>query len=374
MALDPQPTPTTTTTTTTTTRPLTNINTNTSPAQPARPVYVQNPHPHHQHHQIPHLYPQVRSPNPAQQGILYPVASSGRGFIPKPPLQNSVTVATNNNVTTAATTTSGVGVGYPTRPLVSYPQVHVMRPPLHHLHQQHPTSQLPSATNPIKGIPISTHQKVAPPTSVSDYNGYKDPRDKSMDAFSRGKTVDESLYTIRDRKVNITPDASLYALCRSWLRNGISEEFQFLTRLHGHAIFGVVSVSDTGMGTARRIPVSVDPKKSETKGPFGWEDGKPQYGDVVRPFPKPLPISTASTHPSKKKEGEEEEEEDEEGDESVEDLSPKDLLKRHVKHAKKVRARLREERLRRIARYKSRLALLLPPLVEQFRNDTAARN
>ncbi|XP_050284301.1 uncharacterized protein LOC126724106 [Quercus robur] len=330
MALDPQPTPTTTTTTTTiTTRPLTNINTNTSPAQPARPVYVQNPHPHHQHHQIPHLYPQVRSPNPAQQGILYPVASSGRGFIPKPPLQNSVTVATNNNVTTAATTTtttSGVGVGYPTRPLVSYPQVHVMRPPLHHLHQQHPTSQLPSATNPIKGIPISTHQKVAPPTSVSDYNGYKDPRDKSMDAFSRGKTLDESLYTIRDRKVNITPDASLYALCRSWLRNGISEEFQ------------------------------------------------PQYGDVVRPFPKPLPISTASTHLSKKKEGEEEEEEDEEGDVSVEDLSPKDLLKRHVKHAKKVRARLREERLRRIARYKSRLALLLPPLVEQFRNDTAARN
>ncbi|XP_075643105.1 uncharacterized protein LOC142614470 [Castanea sativa] len=343
MALDPQPTPTTTTTptatTTTTTRPLTNINTNintnTSPAQPARPVYVQNPHPHqHQHHQIPHLYPQVRSPNPTQQGILYPVASSGRGFIPKPPLQNSVTVAANNNVTTTATAAAttapsgvGVGVGYPPRPLVSYPQVHVMRPPLHHLHQQHPTSQLPSATNPIKGIPISTHQKVAPPTSVSDYNGYKDPRDKSLDAFSRGKTVDESLYTIRDRKVNITPDASLYALCRSWLRNGISEEFQ------------------------------------------------PQYGDVVRPFPKPLPISTASTHPSKKKEGEEEEEEeDEEGDESVEDLSPKDLLKRHVKHAKKVRARLREERLRRIARYKSRLALLLPPLVEQFRNDTAARN
>ncbi|KAK7844372.1 hypothetical protein CFP56_010898, partial [Quercus suber] len=94
---------------------------------------------------------------------------------------------------------------------------------------------------------------VAPPTSVSDYNGYKDPRDKNMDAFSRGKTVDESLYAIRDRKVNITPDASLYALCQSWLRNGISEEFQ--------------------------------------------------------------------------------------GDESVEDLSPKDLLKRHVKHAKKIKGR-----------------------------------
>ena len=29
-----------------------------------------------------------------------------------------------------------------------------------------------------------------------------------------------------------------------------------LTRLHGHAIFGVVSLSDTGTGTTRRIPVS----------------------------------------------------------------------------------------------------------------------
>ena len=28
------------------------------------------------------------------------------------------------------------------------------------------------------------------------------------------------------------------------------------SRLHGHAIFGVVSVSDTGTGTTRRIPVS----------------------------------------------------------------------------------------------------------------------
>lgn len=37
--------------------------------------------------------------------------------------------------------------------------------------------------------------------------------------------------------------------------------------------------------------------------------------------------------------------------------------------------RLREERLQRIARYKTRLALLLPPIVEQqLRNDTATGN
>ncbi|KAF5952985.1 hypothetical protein HYC85_010929 [Camellia sinensis] len=63
-------------------------------------------------------------------------------------------------------------------------------------------------------------------------------------------------------------------------------------------------------------------------------------------------------------------------EECVEHLSPTDLLHRHVKRAKKVRGRLREERLQRIARYKTRLALLLPPLIEQqpFRNDAAAGN
>ncbi|XP_021726045.1 uncharacterized protein LOC110693213 isoform X2 [Chenopodium quinoa] len=37
------------------------------------------------------------------------------------------------------------------------------------------------------------------------------------------------------------------------------------------------------------------------------------------------------------------------------------LLTRHIKRAKRIRARLREERSQRIDRYKSRLALLLPP-------------
>ncbi|XP_059448243.1 uncharacterized protein LOC132179526 [Corylus avellana] len=101
---------------------------------------------------------------------------------------------------------------------------------------------------------------------------------------------------------------------------------------------------------------------------------KPQYGDAVKSLPKPLPIPVSATHLPKNKEAEEEEAEDKEDEESVEHLSPQDLLKGHIKHAKKVRARVREEQLRRIARYNSRLALLLPLLVEQFRNDTAPRN
>ncbi|CAH8391183.1 unnamed protein product [Eruca vesicaria subsp. sativa] len=51
-------------------------------------------------------------------------------------------------------------------------------------------------------------------------------------------------------------------------------------------------------------------------------------------------------------------------EESVKQLSDADLLKRHVDRAKKVRAQLREEWLKRIARYKARLALLLPPFGE----------
>lgn len=142
----------------------------------------------------------------------------------------------------------------------------------------------------------------------------------------RDKIRDDTLSVIQDRKVRITDGASLYVLCRSWLRNG-------------------------------------SPEESQTR-----------YGDATRSLPKPSPIPVASATPPKKEEGDKKEDIKDEDEESTEHVSPEDLLKRHVKRARKVRARLREERLRRIARYKSRLALLLPPLVEQFRNDLAAGN
>ncbi|KAK7323928.1 hypothetical protein VNO77_27430 [Canavalia gladiata] len=127
-------------------------------------------------------------------------------------------------------------------------------------------------------------------------------------------------------KVRITEDASLYELCRSWLRNGINEETQ------------------------------------------------PQQKDIMKALPKPLPASMVASYMSSKKEDQNDEDELEENEKSVEHLSSQDLLNIHVKRAKRVRARLREERLHRITRYRSRLRLLLPPPVEQFRNDTAAGN
>ncbi|KAM5552554.1 neural Wiskott-Aldrich syndrome protein [Rosa sericea] len=184
-----------------------------------------------------------------------------------------------------------------------------------HLHPPpHPPPSYQSPLPPPIKPDLRFPGLVAPPSSVPDSNGIRD------------KSRDDTLSVIQDRKVRITDGASLYALCRSWLRNG-------------------------------------SPEESQTR-----------YGDATRSLPKPSPIPMASVTPPKKEEGDKKEDIEDKDEESLEHVSPEDLLKRHVKRARKVRARLREERLRRIARYKSRLALLLPPLVEQFRNDLAAGN
>ncbi|KAL9424486.1 hypothetical protein AB3S75_036373 [Citrus x aurantiifolia] len=278
-----------------------------------------------------HMYQNQRPANPnhsqgqAQgQGVVYPVASSGRGFIPKPmrPSDQTVTVANHG--------------GYPPRPnqLPPYPRPHLdnhHHPVLHHHHmirppplnnQQHQHPQISSNPSPIRGVPVSSgHLKVAPSSSASlspvippDSNGYnKHLRDKS----------DETFTIVRDRKVRITEGASLYALCRSWLRNGSPEETQ------------------------------------------------PQHADGVKSLPRPLPMPTADANIAKEKESEEDEDETDE-DENVDRLSEEDLLRRHVQRAKQIRARLSNERAKRIERYKTRLSLLLPPLVEQSQNDAHA--
>uniref|UniRef100_A0A251TBI5 Uncharacterized protein n=1 Tax=Helianthus annuus TaxID=4232 RepID=A0A251TBI5_HELAN len=81
---------------------------------------------------------------------------------------------------------------------------------------------------------------------------------------------------------------------------------------------------------------------------------QPQYPDGVKSLPKPLPASTVEARK------EDDLELEEENPENVDHLSAKELLQLHVNHAKKVRARLRNQRLQRIERYKDRLALLLP--------------
>ncbi|KAA3471520.1 phosphatase and actin regulator 4B [Gossypium australe] len=229
---------------------------------------------------------------PPTAAVVYPVASSGRGFL-----------STNHSC----------------RPILPYhphPHSHPFgnpRPPPPPPPLPHPTHFHP----PLKGLPPSLHPKVASsPFSHAETKGYKGVRER---------TKDDSLINVRDRKVRISDGASIYSLCRSWLRNGFPDEPQ------------------------------------------------PQYGDVFKSLPQPLPIPVTGSLPKEAEDREEQvEEEKKEDEQSVENLSTEDLLKRHINRAKKVRSRLRQERLKRIVRYKTRLALLLPPLVEQFRSDAAA--
>lgn len=134
---------------------------------------------------------------------------------------------------------------------------------------------------------------------------------------------------IHDRKVRLSEgnSGSLYALCRSWVRNGLPQESQ------------------------------------------------PTIGDSLKILPKPLPASLVNSHmPKKSEEANEAKNSDKEEDlGSNEHLSARDLLKVHIKHAKKVRAGLRKERLLRIERYKQRLSLLLPTQIELIgRNEATA--
>ncbi|XP_052193516.1 protein transport protein SEC31-like [Diospyros lotus] len=263
------------------------------------------------------------------QGILYPVASSGRGFLPIRPQSaaDHAGIAVPNPPQAGGTAAAlqprpVVAAGpYPQNQLhpippfgvATFPNSDLIRPAhLHHSLLGSAPGMMPAMA---KGVPASAHQKVAPShPSIYDGNGYKDLRDRSRD---------DRVVIVRDREVRIYDGSSLYALCRSWMRNGFPEESQ------------------------------------------------PQYVDGVKSLPKPSPTPVADSHSPTQKEGDKEEEE-----ESFEHLSPADLLQRHIKRAKRVRAQLREERLHRIARYKTRLALLLPPLVDQqqFRNDTVAGN
>ncbi|AES66046.1 putative protein LIN37 [Medicago truncatula] len=281
MSLDPPPTTATTTTTSRPTAPFTNPNPNPNSKPIHYPQQQQQPQQQALH---------VRSPNP----FLYPFASPSRasanhavgGYPPPPPPsqpQPPLLYSHGGGV-------RGMNLDYLSHAL------HVTRP-LSHVQFPHLAA---TASPPVKG-----HLKGTARSTVSDVNGHRD-------STVRERSRDDALTVVRDRKVRITEDASLYALCRSWLRNGVNDESQ------------------------------------------------PPQRDVTMSLPKPSPASMVDTCTSNKKDDENDDEQ-EEDEKSVEHLSTQDLLKRHIKRAKRVRARLREERSQRIARYRSRLRLLVPP-------------
>jgi hypothetical protein len=95
---------------------------------------------------------------------------------------------------------------------------------------------------------------------------------------------------------------------------------------------------------------------------------QPSFGTGAPILPRPLPASVVDSRISEKDNDAEKENSEEEKNETGE-YTASDLLKQHVKRAKKIRAGLQKERLRRIERYKQRLALLLPPPSELGKHD-----
>ncbi|XP_065015585.1 vegetative cell wall protein gp1 isoform X1 [Musa acuminata AAA Group] len=279
-------------------------------------------------------------PPPPPQGFLY----HHRSFPPRPASRpppaaadQAVSVASpagyiRNTTPTAVMTFAAVTQA---RPFVygtsdqMVAQVHV---PIHHVRPPPAPSAQQSATplvvprpavaaaGPPQSIPVAALPKVTLLPSVSSTQENKNVKE-------RDKIREDDIFMINDRKVRVldgcTP--SLYSLCRSWVRNGQSHEIQS------------------------------------------------NFGDAEKLLPRPLPASMIDSQVMKQHENDAEAEviEEEEPVGSVEELSERDLLEIHIKHAKSVRARLRKERLRRIERCKQRLALLLPPPSELGRNETA---
>ncbi|KAF9597251.1 hypothetical protein IFM89_016392 [Coptis chinensis] len=271
-----------------------------------------SPSPSPQPKSSPSPPPPTTTPSLQQQqpNNFYPLSSSGRGFIPP---------ATNKTFRPQQPTDQLVTVANPRgnngyRPRSSVPQFNNNNTS----NQTRPNYGLSGSDSPNFGSnSASGTPKASPyPSTGPELNGYRDSRDRSRD---------DTVVTIHDRKVRLSDGASLYALCRSWVRNGLPKETQ------------------------------------------------PQFGEGLKLLPRPLPVRVANSQTTDRNESCHKEEKEEDAT-SVEHLSACELLQRHVKRAKKVRARLRDERLQRIERYKQRLALLLPSPVEHFRSDAATDN
>ncbi|RZB96976.1 hypothetical protein D0Y65_020599 [Glycine soja] len=302
----------------------------TTTSRPISPLPQPQMQQHHHHYPSQQQTLPIRAPNPH---FVYPFAPKGvraadQGPFPPPSMMHG-----------------GVPLDYFSHAL------HVARPPTH-VPFSHAAAAAPAASPPVK--------KSAARSAVAHVNGGKDTN-------TREKSREDTYIVVRDRKVRITEDASLYALCRSWLRNGINEESQ---TFYGELKFHVLAPIPKWVGCVLAFDYFQANNEMLVSPPMPLSQQK----DVMKALPKPLPASMVASYLSNKKEDEKDEDEKEENEQSVEHLSPQDLLKRHIKRAKKVRACLREERLQRITRYRSRLRLLLPPAIEQCRNDTAAGN
>ncbi|PNT76651.1 hypothetical protein BRADI_1g50960v3 [Brachypodium distachyon] len=151
----------------------------------------------------------------------------------------------------------------------------------------------PRPEQPPRGVPIAPqpHPKVNPVAAVTP----SPQHEEHSNTKQRESTKEDSttVVVINDRKVNLldSESGSLYALCRSWVRNGVQHEIQ------------------------------------------------PRFvGNVAPLLPRPLPASVVDSRISEKHNDTENEDSEEEKNDTGE-YTAADLLKQHVNRAKKIRAR-----------------------------------
>ncbi|XP_068661067.1 uncharacterized protein [Aristolochia californica] len=175
---------------------------------------------------------------------------------------------------------------------------HSMRPPTHQTIPRQPVS-MPNS-GPPRTIPPAQNSKPNLVPTITSITEYK----------MRDKSRDDSVVSTQGRKVRLSDggSGSLYALCRSWVRNAWPQECQ---------------INEGG-----------------------------------RVLPRPFPASSKDSPMPDENEGVDQDDVEsakEEHSGSVEDISAPDLLKEHIKRAKKIRARLRGERMQRIQPYRERV-------------------
>ncbi|XP_039144269.1 leucine-rich repeat extensin-like protein 5 [Dioscorea cayenensis subsp. rotundata] len=277
-------------------------------------------------------------PGPPSQAVVFSIPR-GIPFRPRPPIADqTVTVAGSagyvrgsGQQTPLVAFATGQGRGpfmFPADQTGQRPPpasaVHMMRPPQPQapfVIPRQARSAAPGAA--ATGAPKSAPINAGPPKAGSFPAASPNP--ELSNCKERDKSNEDTVVTIQGRKVRIVDGGSdsLYALCRSWVRNGVPQEPQTT------------------------------------------------FGNGMKVLPRPLPTSTFELDTDMSRS---------EGDNEVGDsgkqehvgtgdhLSTDDLLQQHIKRAKRVRAELQKERLMRIDRCKQRLALLLPVPSELGKN------